>query len=164
MKAIITVNGKSVEIELSTEQAESLGIKDDKKTGWERVCVRDGYFAVNSYTKISLITERNDSLDKKQYDSGNYFSDESLAEKMAKRISLMLRMQRWADGHNGEIDWSNKDQRKYFVYYNEVDSHLGIVDSHKTVNVFGCVWFSSRELAEQAIEIFGEEIKETYID
>jgi len=162
MKATITANGKSVDIELTDEQAKTLGIEEKKKTGWERVQPGNQYYFIAYDCSLKLDFENSDTTDEESYKSGNYFSDFHLGEKMAKRVSLMLRMQRWADEHNDKIDWTNMEQQKYHIYYDE-EIHDFVIGEHTYVNTYE-IWFSSEELAEKALEIFGEEIKETYID
>ncbi len=79
---------------------------------------------------------------------------------MAKRVSLMLRMQRWADEHNTEpINWEDSNQYKYTVYYNYLYKRFEHGRANLCRNIFS-VYFTSKELAEQAIEAFGDKIKE----
>ena len=55
-----------------------------------------------------------------------------------------------------EPDWNDANQTKYFIYYNNNDKVFKI-----DVNTYfnnGVVYFKSKELAKQAIEILGEEI------
>lgn len=54
-----------------------------------------------------------------------------------------------------EPDWKKATQYKYFMYYNNTKKIFQI-DSNTFVN-YGIVYFKSRELVEQAIEILGEE-------
>ena len=54
-----------------------------------------------------------------------------------------------------EPDWNNSAERKYFIYY--ISTHkIFKIDSNISIN-YGIVYFKSRELAEQAIKILGEE-------
>jgi hypothetical protein len=158
MKVQITANGQTIDAELTAEQGEKLGLTN-KKTGWERE--RDGkYFAI--YTTGNIIDLVDDSVaDRQRYEYGNYFTDKALAEKMLKRIGLMLRMQRWADEHNGKIDWNDVDSLKFQISYNCYDKRL-FITLHRFNKYFGQIYFSTRELAEQAIEIFGDEIIKSY--
>ena len=160
MKVQITANGQTIDAELTAEQAEKLGLTEKKKTGWERAKNRE-YF--NIYTTGNVNDYVDDAVaDGQRYEYGNYFTDKALAEKMAKRIGLMLRMQRWADEHNEKINWDNHESYKYHLYYDYMSEGLFVSLICITQNI-GQIYFSSRELAEQAIEIFGDEIIEAYV-
>lgn len=54
-----------------------------------------------------------------------------------------------------EPNWNNNIERKYFIYYVSIDKIFKI-ESNTIVN-YGIVYFKSKELAKQAIEILGEE-------
>ena len=54
-----------------------------------------------------------------------------------------------------EFDWKDHSEYKYFIYYNN-NKKIFQIDSNTFVN-YGIVYFKSKELAEQAIEILGEE-------
>lgn len=55
-----------------------------------------------------------------------------------------------------EPDWNDKSQRKYFIYYNNSDKYF-VIDINNYCN-YGVIYFKSKEIAKQAIEILGEEI------
>jgi hypothetical protein len=54
-----------------------------------------------------------------------------------------------------EPDWKDHSEYKYFIYYNN-NKKIFQIDSNTFVN-YGIVYFKSKELAQQAIEILGEE-------
>lgn len=82
--------------------------------------------------------------------------DYQLSEKISKRIDLYLRMQKWAGRHNGTFDIFNK----YYVCLNDDECRIfGVFPSYTEPMV---TYFSSREIAKQALEFFGDEIKELY--
>lgn len=53
------------------------------------------------------------------------------------------------------FNWKDHSEYKYFIYYNN-NKKIFQIDSNTFVN-YGIVYFKSKELAEQAIEILGEE-------
>ena len=58
--------------------------------------------------------------------------------------------------NNGwEPDWNNNEQEKFYIYYSNVNKTIKI--EYNSVCNSGEVYFKSIELAEQAIEILGEE-------
>ncbi len=158
MKVQITYNGKTVDVELTTEQAQKLGLRDSKKTGWEKVEEGEIYYYINSIGEISPLTEEGKLCDKNQIRCGNYFSNSALAELMAKAVGLYLRMCRWADEHNTDDCTGDK----YEIGY----TNGGLWDTfHLSVNHFPFViYFSSEEIAKQALEEFEPELNEVFIN
>ena len=56
---------------------------------------------------------------------------------------------------NWKSDWNDVNQLKYFISYNHRDKTLDIFSRHYLDS--GKIYFSSRENAEKAIKIIGEE-------
>lgn len=54
-----------------------------------------------------------------------------------------------------EPDWNNRSQEKFFIFYIKKNKTFKI-EANTVVN-YGVVYFKSKELDEQAIEILGEE-------
>lgn len=55
-----------------------------------------------------------------------------------------------------EPDWNNRSQEKFFIFYIKKNKTFKI--EANTVVSYGVVYFRSKELAEQAIQILGENI------
>ena len=163
MKVTIEYGGKRVEVELTIEQIKELGLQEEKKTGWERAELGKAYAHIDSCMQLTQEIEDNLTRDYSRYQNGNYFTNADLAVKMLKRVRLMLKMQRWVDEHNEPLDWDNGNTLKYRISYNNALNELR-VSSDSISNLIGVIYFSSYELAEQAIEEFGDEIIECYVD
>jgi hypothetical protein len=113
-------------------------IQKEKETGWN--------------DKVPIVKYEN------TYSGIKFFSNicvrpkkENTAKKYAARISLYLRMEKWADENNGEFSggtWS------LFVCNNNV--HLCTYSENRVRPMD--TPFSSTEIAEKAIEKFGDEI------
>lgn len=54
-----------------------------------------------------------------------------------------------------EFNWKDHSEYKYFIYYNN-NKKIFQIDSNTFIN-YGVVYFKFKELAEQAIEILGED-------
>lgn len=161
MKVTIEHDGKKVDVELTAEQVKELGLQEEKKTGWERVEYGKYYYYFGgSLRKACSDTDINASTDIDRYNNGSYFTDEKLAEKMLKRVRLMLKMQRWADEHNEPLDWNDKNG-KYCIIY-DTTTYKFVVDYNTHVKIVGTIYFSSFDIAIKAIEEFGNEIIECY--
>ena len=50
-----------------------------------------------------------------------------------------------------EIDWENRKQYKYYIYYNHISNKYDI-DYDGFGQDFGVVYFTSREVVQRAIE------------
>ena len=90
---------------------------------------------------------------------GNYFKTREIAEHEAKRESLMRRMRNFARA-NGKIDWENKSQPKFALYY-----EYGLESIWATQVEMYCpekVYFVGHKLAEEAIRRFSDEIIALY--
>lgn len=89
--------------------------------------------------------------------NANYYSDESVAEDNARADTLMRRLKRFAAEHNEcELDWSNEEP-KFYIFYNYDFADFIIGYDYNTKN-FGQIYFSSDEIAEQAVEKFKDEL------
>ena len=98
--------------------------------------------------------------DKNRYNLSNCFKTKEEAIKESDKRILLTELERWVLEHNErDIDWSDSFQNKYCIYYNHTDNELGIAiygnDQYSQLP-----YFTSRELAKQFIEIFGERLIE----
>lgn len=120
----------------------------------------DVYWLVGSNGKPDWSYEFNRDSDSFRYDTHNYFRTEEEAQKYANVLETERQLKKFADGHNDAIDWSNNNQGKWHLYYNYSYYKVGI-SGHYWTKEPRVIYFSSEEIAEQAInEIGEEEIKE----
>ena len=121
----------------------------------------ENYYYVDEGGDIKRAFIFNETWVEKVYQNGLIFKTEEEAEKYYKERILLFKMHKWAEEHNG--DWTpnwNESENKYFVEY---DSSCGSLDfdSYYMFNSFSKLpYFKSREITEQFIEEFGDEIKE----
>lgn len=104
------------------------------------------------------------SFDTERFDTGNVFPSEEEALLEVKRRNLLTRFKSFRDERNGdwEPDWKNVYENKYFIC--KVDSKLGAYASSigNSFAMFG--YFKNSEDCERAIELFGDEIKELFVE
>lgn len=126
-------------------------------TGYERVKEDELYYAVNA-GGVSALRDDKREADKLLYEDANYYSDRTVAENNVRADKLMRQLRRFAVEHNdGEIEWNNTDERKYLIIYNFNDKTI-TATWNECVKYFGQIYFTSREIAEQAIEEFKDEL------
>ena len=95
---------------------------------------------------------------------GNAFPTEEAAELEAKRRYLLTRFKSFRDECNGDWkpDWKNAYENKYFIC--EVVSGLEVYVSSIGNSFVTFGYFKNNEDCERAIELFGDEIKELFVD
>lgn len=144
-------------------------IPDEEEDTWEMKCpykYDDEYWLLfddgdtdNSFWGDSL-------EDEKRFNVGNVFPTEEAAELEAKRRNLLTRFRSFRDECNGDwkIDWTNVRQNKYYVFYSQMNNHVWV--SHQVLgnhfHIFG--YFKNKKDCERAIELFGDEIKELFVE
>lgn len=92
---------------------------------------------------------------------GYYFKTKEEVEQHLKERKLLFKLQQWAKIKNGdwEPDWSDIENKYIIVYLNN-RKHFA-VESMWTVDRFYILpYFKTEELAQECIELFGDEIKE----
>lgn len=103
--------------------------------------------------------------DGKRFNVGNVFPTLKAANLENERRKLLTRFKAFRDECNGEwqSDWKSNNDRKYYILF----SSKGQLETYSTgvcndFQLFG--FFTNKEDAERAIELFGQEIIELYVD
>lgn len=127
-------------------------------TGWERVEKDIMYYGIDYVGEIYGSTEIRHHIDKKRFDNFNYFSTREKAEEVNFKQTLFRKLQRFSDENGGnEIDWSNDEECKWMIRFDHKSKRLCTGHNDYLKN-FGQVYFVSKEIAEQAIELFHDEL------
>lgn len=143
-------------------------ISEEEEETWEMKCLyKYGEYHWVVYDDGEIGGEKwVDSLeDDGRFLQGNIFQTEQAALLETKRRNLLTRFRAFRDECNGgwKVDWE-KDDEKFYLY------HLSVVDmimfdsccSCESFYLFG--YFKNKEDAKRAIELFGDEIKELFVD
>lgn len=124
------------------------------------------YYYLYSYGKIDEDTWDNTNTDRIRYEIGNCFKTKEEAEFALERQKVIMELKRFALEHNEkEIDWSNRCQNKYFLYFNHDKNRIMI--SYYYIYQYICepIYFTSEKIAQQAIKEIGEErLKKYYFE
>lgn len=93
------------------------------------------------------------------YLRGLAFKTKTEAEQLDKERILLFKLHKWAEEHNGDwtLNWK-ANEPKYYVTYDYYG--FSIKWSYLCNNFIKLPYFKTKELAEQFIDEFGEEIKE----
>ena len=153
---------KDVEnVELTPEQEKQiknyLGIKESKR--WKPK--NDGrYYTI--YGDLSVDSMYNNSMDSLRITYGNCFKTEEEAKFALEKIKVYLELKNFADENNGPIDWRDGRSTKHIITYCNVEKRV-CIDCWSTTQFMGCVYFSSAELAKQAVAKVGEDRIKKYL-
>ena len=146
-----------VELKAEAEKEE----KENKSTNkrWRGRCGQNYYYVAHD-TSVQCKTDYYIPVDNFRYDTHNYFQTEDEAQKYAKVLETERQLKKFADEHNDVIDWSNINQHKWNLcyYYSRYEVSPIRCCGIKEAKV---IYFSSKEIAEQAIDEIGtDKIKE----
>ena len=164
MKVELKANGKTVQVEMTEEQAKILGLVEERsRTGYERVEVEETYYLVEVDDEITNM-KHNGQLDRDCYDVGNYYSNKTIAENNARADRLLRQLRQWQAQNDKAIsisDWKNENIFKYHIEYDCFNDFPFVVYTtrFRTPNT---IYFTSGEKAEGAIEVFKDELKWYY--
>lgn len=94
---------------------------------------------------------------------GYYFNTREEAEQHLKERKLLFKLHQWAKEKNDgwEPDWSNDDEEKYYItYYKDESIGLSWEITWGMINFTKLPYFKTKEITQECIELFGDEIKE----
>lgn len=138
-------------------------VKDD----WEMKCPYehgDTHYCIQPNGAVFADCWEGIESDNRYFSQGNVFPTEEAAELEAKRRNLLTRFKAFRDECNGdwEMLWSNHLENKYYIGA-ELEG-IGVCSTVliRVFPIFG--YFKTREDAERAIELFGDEIKKLFVD
>lgn len=163
MKVEIKANGKTIEAEISKEQAKELGLIAKKNTGYEQVEYRDEYYSVNVLGGVDDTYDVGLITDKAAYFDGNYYSDEKIAENNAKADRLLRKLRQWQALNDEPVNKRDLIQLIFTIGYDYKkddagnDAGLYAYSYHRPVS-FGEIHFSTRDKVKEAINVFKDEL------
>ena len=135
---------------------------------WEMECPYehgDTHYCIQSSGDVFADCWEDIEADYKYFSQGNIFQTEEAAKLEAKRRNLLTRFRAFRDECNDgwEPNFSN-NKEKYYLFYSTEEDCIKVVWT-----VLGCSfnnfgYFKNKEDAERAIELFGDEIKELFVE
>lgn len=124
----------------------------------------DDYYYTNEYGKVDYLDGYNTSYEKNKYIRGLAFKTEEEAEKYDKERILLFKMHKWAEEHNEGWTFHENNTFNFYVIYKNSDKKLDVSWCSSIQSFTKLPYFKSREIAEQFIEEFGEQIKEVFFN
>lgn len=143
-------------------------LPDEEEDTWEMKCpyeYGDKHYCIQSSGDVFSDSWHDIEADNSFFSQGNIFPTREAAELESKRRNLLTRFRAFRDECNGdwEKDWKSHRNRKYFISF-ETTGKLILFNSG-TINQF-CLfgYFKNEQDAQRAIDLFGDEIKELFVD
>ena len=133
---------------------------------------KQNYFYIDECFDIHESKYYNHKVEIKRIELGNCypFTDGNKdkvfeeVELIAERRKLQSEMEMFARQNNdGKINWNNNKQMKWNIYIDYDDNDIRI-DSTCCYRDMNTIDFTSKEIAEKALDKFGNRIKELYIN
>lgn len=163
-EVFIVKDGNLTTITRSFSMAELLKLDFEEiketKNPYERVRFGERYYFVDGRGGVDYIKDLNDRIDNKQFNCLDYFNNKNYAEYVAFKETLMRRLDKFAWEHNEQTIRWNDCRHKYFILFSVDDNEL-IVDWNR-VYKSNNVYFTSRKIAEQALEKFKDDLMKLY--
>lgn len=137
------------------------------ENGWEmkyQYKLTDGYWFILSDGDIKPDKWINCEMDKERLIAGNVFPTKEAAELESKRRKLLTRFRAFKDECNGDwkADWSDSFKSKHYLEIIDSKVVLDSVSYANRIATFG--YFKNEKDAERAIELFGDEIIELFVN
>ena len=142
-------------------------IPDEEEDTWEMKCpykYREYHWVVYDDGEIGGEKWVDSLEDDGRFLQGNIFPTEQAAELEAKRRNLLTRFRAFRDECNNgwEPDWKDFEM-KWYINYKQGEGIRELCSNNvNSFSTFG--YFKNKKDAERAIELFGDEIKELFVD
>ena len=140
---------------------------DKEEDTWEMECpykVGDKHYCIQPSGDVFLDSWEGIEADHKYFSQGNIFPTEQAALLEAERRNLLTRFRAFRDECNGnwKPDWENRNEYKYYIGFQYREIRAFTSYALNGLETFGHL--KNIEDCEKAIELFGKEIKELFME
>ena len=123
------------------------------KTGWERGELKQTYYTTDGESQ----PETYHPEDTERYENADYFASPTLAADIARAQEIWRKLLRWQAENDAPVDWENDAIRHYYIYYVYHSKTFYVGRLYFWQDAFN-VYFSTEEKANQALEIFYDDL------
>lgn len=149
MKEIkLTIDGK--EVQLTSEQIKALGIDVDDGCVCDIVKQEELYWYIDSLCHVEKSRDLRWDSDKELFLVGNYYRSKPYAKQIALHQKLNNLLRRYSEQHGGDAEWDGEYKHYHIGFDMTLNNFCASYYSAAKIN--GVVYFSSRKIAEEAIE------------
>ena len=140
---------------------------DRLENGWEMKCpynYNDSYYYITVSGDVSQDCWCDFEGEKESFEAGNIFPTKQAAKLEVERRNLLTRFRAFRDECNGDWkpDWTDISKPKFSVSIYK--SKLKIYTSYLVNSFEPFGHFKNEKDAKRAIELFGKEIKELFVE
>ena len=145
--------------------ADDWEIVEEKKKYWTPK-EKEKYFYIEDCMGVSDDRNVQAPIDYCRFNIGNFFKTKIEAEHILEKLKVIHELQKFAyENNEGEIDWKNFNQCKYYLVYDTEDEELYVDYSIQCESEPFNIYFTSSKIAKRAIEEIGEDrIKKYYFN
>ena len=150
---------KISELEQQIAELKEAAQKQDEPKAWKPYN-GDQYFFIDSWLRQVVKINKENPIDIELFELGNCFPTKERAEEVAKKIRMLLKLERYHDMFCPDYvpDWSS-DDTKHIVCYDEGEKQWGcdrIFISRDAAQVY----FDSKETAQKVCDLLNGEDEE----
>lgn len=145
--------------------ADDWEIVEEKKKYWTPK-EKEKYFYIEDCMGVSDDRNVQAPIDYCRFNIGNFFKTKIEAEHILEKLKVIHELQKFAyENNEGEIDWKNFNQCKYYLVYDTKDEDLYVDYTVYCKREPFNIYFTSSKIAKRAIEVVGEDrIKKYYFN
>ena len=145
--------------------ADDWEIVEEKKKYWTPK-KKEKYFYIEDCMGVSDDRNVQAPIDYCRFNIGNFFKTKIEAEHILEKLKVIHELQKFAyENNEGEIDWKNFNQCKYYLVYDTKDEELYVDYTAYCKREPFNIYFTSSKIAKRAIEEIGEDrIKKYYFN
>lgn len=134
---------------------------------WEMKCPygkRDKYHFISDDGLLGVGYWDDWDIDKRRFLQGNTFQTKQAAELELKRRNLLTRFRAFRDECNESWypNWKDSAESKYFIGFQDEELGIGVDYSCQHFLKFG--YFKEYRNCKKAFELFGDKIKELFVE
>ena len=143
-------------------------ISEEEEDTWEMKCpYEDGdeYWFIKDFGDVFIDSWDGCEIDMGRFNTGNVFPTKQAAELEAKRRNLLTRFRSFRDERNGDwkADWKSHLDLKYYIsFVGKAKLVIFYTGTTNNFQLFG--FFKNQADCERAIELFGDEIIELFVE
>ena len=145
--------------------ADDWEIVEEKKKYWTPK-EKEKYFYIEDCMGVSDDRNVQAPIDYCRFNIGNFFKTKIEAEHILEKLKVIHELQKFAyENNEGEIDWKNFNQCKYYLVYDTKDEDLYVDYTVYCESEPFNIYFTSFDIARKAIKTIGEDrIKKYYFN
>lgn len=157
---------KHGEVEIDEEKEkqlkEILGIKEIENQKRRKPERNEEYYYVDLYGDIENYWWKDGKDDNFLYLTNNCFKTKEEAEFYLEKLKVYYELKNFAVENGEKIDLYTQEKIKYVIAFSVLNQKITIIPITSILDI-GQIYFSSKELAEQAIEKVGEDRIKKYL-